>query len=242
MNSGFAIGGSASFGKKTATFGTVIQQVVPAWERAYTRITGFKYSTTAATAHVGTVRMSIGTTTLSVASAVGATTLTLTAQPTPARVIAANDFIVVEARDTNIPTGAGYRTYDLIKVTSVAGLVLTVPATAHAYDGVGTGPGPSASPAVPGSFQGLGARVWLMSLDTDNIPGYQGTTNPKYTLPNAGTGSTTEFPTNSSQLALLIGSPNRYEPLVWESNNATAAGTLEYLTAIAAVFEPGTGR
>jgi hypothetical protein len=242
MNSGFAIGGSASYGKKTAAFGTVIQQVVRAWKRAHTRITGFKYTTTAATAHTATVRMAIGTTTLNVAAAVGATSLTLAAQPTAARNVATNDLFIVETRDTNVPTSsAGYLTYDLVKATAVAGLVITVAATAHAYDGPGAGPGPSASPTVPGSQQGLGARVWLMSLDTDNIPGYQGTTNPKYSLPNAGTGSTTEFPTNSSPLALLIGSPNRYEPLIWESNNATAAGTLEYLTAIGAVFEPGTG-
>jgi hypothetical protein len=211
--------GSVGYGKLTTTANTVIQQLVRPFRAAWTKVTGFKYSGSSTT-HTGTFRMSIGTTTLSAAAATGQAVVNLTAQPTQARNVAASDFLVIEYQDTTrVGTATGAETgelnYDLVKVSSVSTLAITLTANCpHAYAN--------------------GARVWLMSLDTDAIPGYCGTgtanTNPKYDL---YTTAATELPSNALAAAGgLVSSNHAYEPLVFESNNATSAGTLEYLTAI----------
>jgi hypothetical protein len=229
------ISGRANTNRRTATAGTLIQQLIRPFRGAFTVVTGLRYSCTT-TLHTGRFHMEIGRARLAAAAAAGATTLTLTAQPTGQRVIAANDYIVVEyleptlAADGPLATAAAEQVgWQCIKVTSVAGLVLTVPTTD--YLGVTTRAMPGPGPTTGGTpIQSKGARVWLMSLSTDQIPGY-GDTEP--TLSLGPVTATTEYPTGTGAGETgIAGSLLRNSPLLFESNNVTNAGVLEFITAV----------
>ncbi|HJT78075.1 MAG TPA: hypothetical protein VJ739_12800 [Gemmataceae bacterium] len=206
---------SVGYGKLTKTAGTLIQQLVRPFHNAKTVITGFKY-TAAGTAHTGTVRLPVGSTTLSAAAAASQAVITLSGQPTKARNVATSDILVVERVET--ASGYNYLTWEMYNVHA---------STAPVVNSDGTITVTLAANVTGAHLKGQ--KVWLMALDTDTIPGYN-QTPPKYTL-TASAG--TELPTNAlAASGGLMGSFGRYEPLIWESNNATAAGTLEYLTAV----------
>lgn len=210
----------ASYGLITATAGTIIQRFIRPFKGAKSVVTGFRY-TCGTTAHVLTARMSIGTTTLSQPAAAGQTVITLAGQPTAARAIATNDFIVVERVETQ--SGRNYFTWELYKVSTAVQNVdgsVTVTLTANVA-----------------GVHAVAQKVWLMSLDTDTIPGYD-TTNPKFNLPLS---TVTELPSNAlAASGGLVGTWGIYEPMILESNNLTAAGTIEYATAVG--FVPASGR
>jgi hypothetical protein len=195
--------GSVGYGKVTQTANTIIQQLIRPFKHARTRIKELAY-TAAGTAHTLTVRMSIGTTVLSAAAAASQAVIVLTAQPSSARNVAGNDYLVIEQF-----TAGKKQHWILVKVTSVVGLSITLTA--------------SLSVALP-----AGARVWLMSLDSDTILG-QGSAPPTFTL---AASVTTTLPSSvGGQSAGLATTPGNYEPMIVESNNATAAGTLERVMA-----------
>ncbi len=221
-----------AYGQKSLAFGTIIQQLIQPFRGARTRIKGFKY-TAAGTAHVVTIRMPIGVTSVAVPAASGATTVTLNAQqPTGAvgRTIAANDYLCFDRADTTYANSAGTATFLVTDLYKVSGTPVVAPngqitvtlstaltAAIAAGMPLGSGIQPDGSP--------VGGNCWLMSLDTDVIP-VLGIKSPKYNLPaNAGT----DIPTNILSAAGLIETPFNYSPVILESNNITATGFFEYI-------------
>lgn len=210
----FPVAQRVCYGKTSVAFGTVIQQLIRPFRGAWTVLTGFAY-TAAGTAHTGIVRMAIGKTNLFAAAATGQAVIVLNAQPTTARNVAANDYLVIESHDTtNVGTGTGAGQpppiWDIVKVTSVVGTTITLTANCvRAY--------------------AAGDTVWLMSLSSDAVPGFAAAP-PQYTFPS---GATTTFPAQSALTASggMVSSINQHEPLILESNNITATGTLEYAAA-----------
>lgn len=231
-----------------ASTGT-IQRLIHPHRRAFTNITQLRY-TAGTTAHVITVRQAIGLTFLNGNVSPAATTLTLQTQPllldvygglsaatnppnssviatalsnyTSVRSVAANDYLVVERTDGQ---------YDLWLVTSVAGLVVTLAnaVTTSVSSGkevmIST---VTTTPTIPGqTFTYVNnARVWLMALDTDIVPGTKAPP-PKFNT----TVSTAQVLPSNDEVAFLARTPGKYEPLIVESNNVTAAGNFEYINA-----------
>jgi hypothetical protein len=212
------IKGSIGFGKQTQTAGTKIQQLIRPLKRARTRIRAWAYLC-GTTAHTLTVRPAIGYgSVVAAGAAAAATTITLQAQPTGLRNIATNDIFVIEQPITFGPTGVLRMDFLLVKPSSITGLALTVSALTY---------------AIPGN-----ARVWLMALDTDVCPGYgnqaappQWTTTVSVVNYEPGGNSTTNVGNSGANDIGVFTSFGDYEPLLWESNNITAAGTLQELQA-----------
>lgn len=213
---------SVGYGTKTATADTVIRQLIRPFKGARTRITGFKY-TAAGTAHTATFKSPIGTTTLSAAAAASQAVITLTAQPTSARVIAVNDFVVVERKET--ASGQSRLTWEVYALHAATAPVVNSDGTVTV----------TLAANVAGAHL-AGQRVWLMSLAADVIPGFNAVP-PTFRLTAS---AATELPTNALAAAGgIAGTWNNYEPMLFESNNATAAGFLEYITAVGFITAAG---
>ncbi len=196
-----------SRGKQSATADTVIQFVVPARNGCFTRLNKLSY-TNQGTAQTFYVMRPLAATTITAAVAIAGTTLTLKRDPgayaanavqdgkaVPSvadNLIAANDYVVLQCDD-------GIQR--VIKVTSVSGLVLTVPSL------VG---GASAN-----------ARVWFFGAVGDTDPN-SGLVHAVFTI----TVSVTSTYTDSNGEGLIC-THNKGEPLVLHSTNETAAGTIE---------------
>jgi hypothetical protein len=211
------------YGRQTQTAGTVIRQLVRPFRGARTALTGFRY-TCGSTAHLLTVRMPIGSTTLSAAAAASQAVITLTGQPTLARVIAVSDIVVVERVET--ASGQNLGTWEVYLLHASTAPVVNADNTITV----------TLAASVNGAHL-AGQKVWLMSLNADTVPGYNNA-NPQYTLTAS---VATEEPANAiAASGGIAGSWGAYEPLVVESNNITAAGVLEYLTAVG--FIPSAGR
>jgi hypothetical protein len=214
-----SIVGHEEYGKNSVAFGTIIQTLVRPFKGAWTKITRICYSTTG-TAHTLTIRKSIGKTTLAANAAAAQAVIVLAATPgftingtfTANRAVAGNDYLVVERVDAT----CGRTTYDLYKVSSVSGLSITLTGN------------------VVGALA-KGAQVWLMSLDTDKIPGATNNpTNPKFTT--AATAAYANVPPIFAEDMGVASTVGQEEPMIIESNNATATGTLEFAEAIGVIF------
>lgn len=214
---------SVAYGYLTKTAGTIIQQLIRPFKGARTKITWLKY-TCGTTVHIGLIKMPIGTTALSAAAAAGQAVITLAAQPTAARNIAVADYIVVERKET--ASGRGLATWELYLLHASTAPVVNSDGTITV----------TLAANVAGAHL-IGQKVWLMSLSTDVVPGY----NQVCTVYSLTVSATTELPSNALAAAGGIASSwGDYEPLVFESNNATAAG---FLLGIAAVgFVNAAGR
>lgn len=211
----FALANLFQTGRKTATADTVIRQIVRPLRKARTLLAAFSY-TAGGTDHTGRIRYPIGKTTIDAAAA-SATTLVLRTQPlygtgANLRAIGSTELLIVERFAGGIPE------YDLVTVTSSDSLTLTVGTTSNAF--------------------AAGANCWLMAKDADVVPGLMGVC-PTFTL----TASTNvNFPTASvGVLGGIAMSLGNFEPLLFESDNGTAAGALLYTIQGHAVMTSGRG-
>jgi hypothetical protein len=242
-NAALPIVGMRTYGRLTATAGTVIQQLIYPFRRAFTRIMQFQY-VTAGTAHTITCRQACGITYLSAAAAPSQAVIAIAAQPfaldlvgganamnvapggasAPVnqaalltgiayRTIAANDFLVIER-----PDGL----WDLKKVTSISGLNVTLSTNVPA------------NLITAATGYAANAKVWLMSLDTTDVVPGTNLTNPK--IADMGATATTNYPANDDTPVGVFSSPGKYQPLILESNNATNAGVFEYITTVGTAF------
>lgn len=187
----------------TVTADTPITCPIPPRDRAYTRLKRCRYRT-AGTAHALTFMKALGKTTTTQAQVATDTTLKLTADPgtgTPSGNIATNDWICVQCSDG---------TFFFAKVTNVSTLTITIA-------------------ALPADVA-AGATVW-----TFGAPGNHTSTqtNPKV---NPTTGSTQTTVASSTQdfdggESGLCQSLNQNEPMLVYSDNATAAGFMEVVSA-----------
>lgn len=215
---------SVGYSYQTQTAGTIIQQLVRPFKGARTKITGFKYINST-TAHTGLVKMSIGTTTLSAAAAASQAVITLAAQPTTARVIAVADYVVVERIES--ASGMNRLTWALYLLHASTAPVVNSDGTITV----------TLAANVAGAHV-AGQKVWLMSLTNDVVPGY-GQICTRFSLTAS---ATVELPSNALAAAGgIAGSWGDYEPLVFESDNATAAGALHYLSAVGLIGSAGRG-
>jgi hypothetical protein len=190
-----AFGGNGH-GKVTQTAGTVIQQLVPPYIGAITRLTRFSY-TAAGTAHTGTVMRPIGSTTFTAAAAASATVVNLTADPgTATNGIAANDYVAI--RETDGVTRA-------YKVSSVSTLAVTLASGLVAGVAASTATSPS--------------KLWFFGITTDTDPA-TGLAHPSFTLTASAT--VTEADSDGGVVASVAAD----QPLLFNSDNGTAAGTL----------------
>src|SRR5574341_654632 len=207
------------YGKLTQNAGTVITRLIEPVKNAFTRLTSFVY-TNLATAHTLTVMRPLNKTTLSAAAAGGQADITITADPGnyPAssrvadNVIAANDFVVLEAADG---------TFILDTVSVVAGLVITL------------------TNNLPTGGCKSGAVLWFFGVIADTNPA-DSLAHPQFTLTASVVTRLGSDPGDS--IAGFIGTipnPNtdftlngKYEPIILHSGNATNAGIMEKATAI----------
>lgn len=223
---------------QTQTQGTVITQGIPPWAgRGYNK---FLYNagtknwltnggavthvtnvalTTGSTAHLAYVMRPLNYTTVTVAAAAGATTLTVAADPGiystnfnyplpggltwPMNVadsgIAGSDYIMVQLADG---------TWLTILVTSVAGLVLTVPALP--------------SPTGAGNVVLAGALVYYFGDAGDTDPN----TNMLQPTIESAVSVSTQFQDGDGVVAAL----HAGDPLLFYDANATAADTLAFIS------------
>lgn len=204
--------GAKGYGKKTATAGTALVQTVDPMRNARTVLTFLSY-TAGNTAHTITAMRPLGSTTLASATAANTNTITLTADPgawgssksVAANAIAANDYVVLERADGTFHTST-------VAAGTFAGSNLTL--TTSLPTGVGAS---------------TGAKVWFYGITTDSNPA-DGLAHPQY----GTTANTTVTIGNTvgEGLAGFVQTAGKYEPIVIHSNNATADGTIERLTAV----------
>lgn len=187
----------------TATAGTEITCLIPPKVRAYSRLTRVLYRC-GSTAHTITAAKALASTTLSAAAAGSQAVINITADSgvTPPGAIAAGDFVCVQ-----LDSGQ----YHLGKVSSVSTLAITLTANL-----------PSAAAA--------GSKVWFLGAVGDH------TSSQTANKPNPIKGS--QFPCTASVLndwgdyaSGICQTLNQEEPLLVHSNNATAAGTFEQVSA-----------
>lgn len=218
--------GMRGYGKLTQNAGTVITRLVEPMPNAFTRIVSVWY-TASTTAHTLTVMRPLNVVTFTAAASAGQAVVNISADPgdytgirTSDNAIAGSDFVVYEVADG---------TYALDTVSSVATLAVTL------------------SNNVPTSGVLAGGKLWFYGIITDTNP-LNAQAHPQFTLPAS---VTTYLGTDSGEgIAGFVGSiappggtygwptgtginlTGRYEPLIVHSGNATAAGTIEKVTAI----------
>lgn len=201
--------------KKTESADTAIKSVVkPGGDGERTKLSKLVY-TAQGTAHTLTVLSPLAETYVTTAAAGGATSLliardpgnysanaTLDGRPTPSvanNLIAANDFILVQQPDGN--------------------WLLTQPSAASTSGT--TGVVTLTVPALPTGGIAANAKVYFFGATGDTNP-QTGEAHPTFTL----TASVTT--TIGDGNGAVAETPNDRQPLLLYSNNATAAGILEY--------------
>lgn len=202
--------GRRSYGKNTQTAGTIIKQLVEPWPNAWTRITGYR-QTVSTTAHLLTLMRPFNLTTFSADAAAAQAVVNITADPgaysaagalaTANNLIAANDWVVYEAADG---------TFVMDVVSSVSTLAITLTAN------------------LPTGGVKKNGKFWFFGIATDTNPN-NNQANPRwnaaastlFTLSRADAlGSIPDHP-------LLNLGKGRYQPLILQIDNGTAASTME---------------
>lgn len=194
------IGGNG-LGKLTQAFGTLIQRLIPPKSGAITRLTTLVY-TAQGTAHVITVLRSIGKTKLSSAASASQAVINLVADPGPT-IPSANPI----AANDYVAMQSDDGVTRLYKVSSVATLAITL--TSNVVYAASAG-----------------RPVWFFGITTDTDPN-TGEAHP--TLRGVASQTTTYTDVNNDG-AGIFATHNTFEPLMINSDNATAAGTLEQST------------
>jgi hypothetical protein len=187
----------------TAAAGTPITFMAPPSREGYTLLTAFIYKA-AGTEHTVTVMRSLEATTLSASEAAAATVIDVTAAPgtgTPAGLIAANDWVVIQLDDGN---------FFLVKVSSVSANAITI-ATAL----------PSAA-AASNAF-------WFFGAPGDHVSS-QTTLKTNHAVGSQYKTGTSQTITRADYAAGLLRSHAKHQPVVLYSDNATAAGQFEQIT------------
>lgn len=204
MNGGY---GGYGFGKSSVAFGTVISVLVPPSGRArpgVTRVTKIAY-TAAGTAHTITCLRPLGRTTVAAAAAASQTDFVLAANPgTTAGYGGISNGIA--ANDFVAIRTASDGITRLYKVSSVNTLTVTL-----------TGNLTVALAA--------GDVVWFFGITSDT-DGRTGQAHPAFT----GTASVTT--TYEDREAGVVASVAVDEPILVQSNNATATGTIEQVSFV----------
>lgn len=188
-------------GKKTQTAGTVIQYLVPPDVRGFTRISNIVY-TAAGTAHTLTFMRPIGRTTVASAGATGQAVVNITADPGVAAGYAGISNAIAANDFVAIRTASDGITR-LYKVSSVSTLAITM--TANLVVAVAAGD-----------------IFWFFGITTDT-DGVTGSAHPALN----GTASATTTYTDTT--GGVVSSFRVYEPILVNSDNATAAGTLQQI-------------
>lgn len=197
--------GFKTYGKKTASAGTKIVQLIEPRAGAYTNLSYLEY-TAGATAHVLTVMKPLGTTTLSAAAAAAQAVVNITADPgdytgvqTADNAIAASDRVVVELSDG---------TFHLDTVSSVSSLAITLA---------------TVLPIAASS----GAKFWFFGVEANTNP-FDARAHETFNLDASGT---TVLGSEQAGDIGFFGSNRAYEPLILSIDNATNAGVLERVVA-----------
>lgn len=196
-NLGYDLRKSVHFGTITQTLGTVINVFVPPVEGLFARVLEYVY-TAAGTAHTLTLMRPIGQAKAAAAALAGQAVLVLDSQPATNSGLATNDVAANDWMAWENTDG----TYSFDKVASVSGLSVTM--TSNLPKAVAQG-----------------KRVWMFGLTTDlNTDGYA---HPAAPL----TASTTTAVVNTGVGEAGVASTLRGgEPMLLQSDNATAAGTV----------------
>lgn len=201
-----ALNAIAAFGrgKATATAGTRIRALVPGDEHGYTYLTFVRY-TAAGTAH--TVTMMRGQSFSSAAAAAAAAAVAVTVNDAlldgAGNALAAADVVAIELDNGDWHLG-------VIDTGGWNGTTKVLTLTA--------GTAIPAGRSVP-----VGARVISYGVAGDSG-------HAAYTL-TAGASATTNYPAVANA-GPLCKSYSRHEPIIVDSDNATAAGTLEAVSAV----------
>jgi hypothetical protein len=206
------ISGQWGEGGFTATAGTIIQFVIPPRKSSFTVVTTLAYISLG-TQHTITVMRSLAETTLTADAAAGQAVINLQRDPGlyaanaladngPVPSVADNAIATNDFVVVEKPDG----TFHLGKVSSVSGLAVTLTAN------------------VPtGGFK-AGAKVWFFGATAD--------TNPKSNLPHAALKPPVSARTlYQESLAGIFGSYGRGEPILFNSDNGTAAGIFDVVSA-----------
>ena len=187
-------------GRVTVAFGTVINSLVPSRKGAFTRISTLK-ATAAGTAHVATALRSLGRTTFTGAGAASQAVVNLTANPGPSgNLLAANDWVAI--RETDGITR-------LYQVSSISTLAVTL--TANLTTGVAA------------TGVGVDSALWMFGVAADTDP-RTGAAHPGFTVPAS---ATTTYTDNFGGVVASIAAD---EPILVQSNNATATGIIEQVS------------
>jgi hypothetical protein len=219
------LGGAQGYGKVTQTADTVITRLIEPKAGCITRIRYLKY-TAAGTAHTLTVMRPLGKTSLTAAAAASQAVVNVQINPgnysaiatalgtptcrTSNNLAAANDFVAYQCADG---------TWVLDTISSISSLAITLTSN------------------VPTGGLALGTTLWWFGIITDTNPG-NAEAHPQFTL-TASTAVT--FGSVDDNYAGWLGSLPAYptlgmsgfgEPMVCHSGNATAAGTLNEVSAL----------
>jgi hypothetical protein len=206
--------GKRGYGLLTQTEGTLISRLIEPWQNGFTQIVGARY-TVGADAHVLTMLRPLNVVTFSKAAVAGQAVVNVTADPgvynvlgtlaTANNPIQANDNVVYEAADG---------TFVIDTVASVALPAITL------------------NTNLPVGGVAVGGHFWFFGLATDTNPNnnevhpsFNALANTIFTLGRAdGLVSIPDHP-------LLSLGGGKYQPLILQSNNVSAAGTLESVAA-----------
>lgn len=199
-------------GNKTQTAGTLIQYLILPDRQGKNKLIGLSY-TAGSTAHTLTIMRAIGRTKCSAVGAAGQAVINLVADPgiTTGFVIPGSSTPIVNTNGIAANDFLAIRETDgitrLYKVSSVATLAITL--TANLATGVDTT-----------------SDVWDFGITTDTDP-RNGNPHPNF----AGTASvTTSLPVVLSPESIVCATHATDEPVLFNSNNATVAGTLVALS------------
>lgn len=197
-----ALGGHHA-SKLTATAGTAITGLIPPRRGAFTRLCRILFRP-GATAHTVTMLKALGQTTLAVAAAASATSITISADPgtgSPSGNLANSDWICVELDDGS---------FFLSAISSLSTLTMTVGAL------------PAAAAA--------GNRVWTFGVPGDHASS-QTTAKPNPITGSSFLSTASVMNDWGDAGAGICQSLNQDEPMMVHSNNATNAGTIEQVSA-----------
>jgi hypothetical protein len=201
--------GNCPLASLTSAPGTPILAHVPPHRKGYSLLTKVLYRA-AGTAHSVTVMKELDRTTLSAATAGGASVINLTDDPgtgTVAGAIAADDYVVVE-----LDSGGAFA----CKVASVSSLAVTL------------------SEVLPSAAAG-GRTVWFLGAPEDHASEQQTgqqTTGLSFDAPAS------ELTDRGDAAAGLCSSPSIWSPLLVHSDNVAAAGQFEQVTAVYTLTGP----
>lgn len=193
--------GTFFHGRKTEAAGTLINVLVDPRQGLYTRILHWAY-TSAATAHTVTFLRVIGATTLAQAAAASQAVLNLAAQPATSYGGPTNNVAANDYLAWENDDG----TFAFGLVSSVSGLAITMTANLA-------------------KAAGLGKKVWFLGVLAD--VNTDGNAHPTSAPPAS---ATTIF-TDGGVGAGVMSSLRPYEPILVQSSNATAAGSINHVAA-----------